>query len=232
MFQYFIFQFYCLIHRTNSAQINKIKKINFNIFQIKYFSNQLNNLNIVKHLQVYPASASNLENSTDKNTAKVSNLTNKSVTQSTDSMLLKKQYNSLVIYIKATFNNILLTLTSEQGQVLTWASAGSCGFKGARKGTPFAAKKVVEMFVKKSTDYFYKCNQIKIYVRGVGPGRENALRGLEKIGYISPTAKQDKNIISKRLPLFKKQLSNKIILIREITKIPHNGCRPPKKRRL
>ena len=139
----------------------------------------------------------------------------------------------LIIYIKATFNNTLLTLTNEQGQVLTWASAGSCGFKGARKGTPFAAKKIVEIFIKKSTDYFYKCNQIKIYVCGVGPGRENALRGLEKIGYINKTTKQEKKLsATKRLPLKTFKLSNKIILIREITKIPHNGCRPPKKRRL
>lgn len=119
---------------------------------------------------------------------------------------------SIIVYIKATFNNTLLTLTNFQGQVLTWASAGSCGFKGTRKGTPFAAKKVVEIFIKKSNNYFSRCNQIKIFVYGIGPGRENALRGLGKIG--------------------DKTLSKKITLIREITKIPHNGCRPPKKRRL
>lgn len=119
---------------------------------------------------------------------------------------------SIIVYIKATFNNTLLTLTNFQGQVLTWASAGSCGFKGTRKGTPFAAKKVVEIFLKKSNNYFSRCNQIKIFVYGIGPGRENALRGLGKIG--------------------DKTLSKKITLIREMTKIPHNGCRPPKKRRL
>ena len=118
----------------------------------------------------------------------------------------------IIVYIKATFNNTLLTLTNFQGQVLTWASAGSCGFKGTRKGTPFAAKKVVEIFLKKSNNYFSRCNQIKIFVYGIGPGRENALRGLGKIG--------------------DKTLSKKITLIREMTKIPHNGCRPPKKRRL
>nr|AYC63938.1 ribosomal protein S11 [Flabellia petiolata] len=132
---------------------------------------------------------------------------------------LKRQLinNEIIIHIKATFNNTMLTLTDFQGQVLTWASAGSCGFKGARKGTPFAAKKVVDIFLKKSIDYLSRCNQIKIYVCGVGPGRENALRGFEKITDFS---KQEK------------RMRNKITLIREITKIPHNGCRPPKKRRL
>lgn len=115
----------------------------------------------------------------------------------------------LIIHIKATFNNTICTLTNFQGQVLLWTSAGSCGFKGARKGTPFAAKRVVEIFKKKSHDYLLKSTQIKIFVCGVGSGRENALRGFVKG--------------QPKLP---------IILIREITKIPHNGCRPPKKRRL
>ena len=119
------------------------------------------------------------------------------------------QLQSIIIHIKATFNNTILTLTNSQGQVLTWVSAGSCGFKGARKGTPFAAKKIVEIFLKKSIDYISRCSLIKIYVCGIGPGRENALRGLSSI-----------------------ERPNKITVIREITKIPHNGCRPPKKRRL
>lgn len=124
----------------------------------------------------------------------------------------KIQVDSLIIHIKATFNNTILTLTNWQGQVLIWASAGSCGFKGSRKGTPFAAKRVVEIFKKKSQNYLSKCTQIKIFLCGVGPGRENALRGLFLI-----------RKGQKKLP---------ITLIREITKIPHNGCRPPKKRRL
>lgn len=134
--------------------------------------------------------------------------------------LLKESLN-VIIHIKATFNNTLLTLTNSQGQVLTWASAGSCGFKGARKGTPFAAKKIVEIFIKKSQDYLVSCQQIKICVCGVGPGRENALRGL--IRSLGETLQQEKK---------KKKKSNKITLIREVTKLPHNGCRPPKKRRL
>ena len=143
---------------------------------------------------------------------------------------------SLVIHIKATFNNTLLTLTNFKGQVMTWASAGSCGFKGARKGTPFAAKKVVEIFIKKSNDYFFRCDQIKIYVCGIGPGRENAIRGLASI---SKTIQQDKrkNKAIERQGSFRPtsggpKTTNKIVLIREMTKIPHNGCRPTKKRRI
>lgn len=112
-----------------------------------------------------------------------------------------------IVHIKATFNNTIITLTDLQGQVLTWVSAGSCGFKGARKGTSFAGKQVVEVFLKKSNDYFSSCNQLKIYVSGIGPGRENALRGFDGSKFT-------------------------LTLIREVTKIPHNGCRPPKKRRL
>ena len=133
----------------------------------------------------------------------------------------------LIIHIKATFNNTLLTLTNFKGQVLTWASAGSCGFKGARKGTPFAAQKVVEIFIKKSNDYLGRCNQIKIYVCGVGPGRENAIRGF---GQSLNEAIQPKQ--KKRINKAMYRPSNKITLIREMTKIPHNGCRPAKKRRL
>nr|AYC65771.1 ribosomal protein S11 [Udotea sp. TZ0819] len=117
----------------------------------------------------------------------------------------------MIIYIKTTFNNTILTLTDLKGQVLTWVSAGSCGFKGFRKGTPFAAKKTVEMFLKKSMDYISRCGLIKIYVSGIGSGRENALRGLGSI---------------------EKSNRNKIVVIRETTTISHNGCRPPKKRRL
>nr|YP_009472633.1 ribosomal protein S11 [Rhipilia penicilloides]ARO74288.1 ribosomal protein S11 [Rhipilia penicilloides] len=135
---------------------------------------------------------------------------------------------TLILHIKATFNNTLLTLTNSQGQVLTWASAGSCGFKGARKGTPFAAKKVVEIFIKKSSDYLLRCQQIQICVCGVGPGRENALRGC--IRSVRETLQQDKK--KKKKKSGKPQSGHKITLIREVTKLPHNGCRPPKKRRL
>nr|AOP19096.1 ribosomal protein S11 [Halimeda discoidea] len=120
---------------------------------------------------------------------------------------LQKKFMVFIVHIKATFNNTIITLTDIQGQVLTWVSAGSCGLKGARKGTSFAGKQVVEVFLKKTNDYFSRCKQLKIYISGIGPGRENALRGFDKI-------------------------ATKLTLIREVTKLPHNGCRPPKKRRL
>ena len=142
--------------------------------------------------------------------------------------MTNNKVSSLIIHIKATFNNTLLTLTNFKGQVITWVSAGSCGFKGARKGTPFAAKKVVEIFMKKSNDYFRRCDQIKIYVCGVGPGRENAIRGLAAI---SKTIQGTPKVKTQRMNKAAK-LSNKIVLIREMTKIPHNGCRPTKKRRI
>ena len=144
--------------------------------------------------------------------------------------LSKNSNTRLIIHIKATFNNTLLTLTNFKGQVLRWASAGSCGFKGARKGTPFAAQKVVEIFIKKSNDYLGRCNQIKIYVCGVGPGRENAIRGLGRSLNEAIPPKHKKRI--KRINKAMYRPSNKITLIREMTKIPHNGCRPAKKRRL
>lgn len=140
---------------------------------------------------------------------------------------VKDPNTRLIIHLKATFNNTLLTLTNFKGQVLKWASAGSCGFKGARKGTPFAAQKVVEIFIKKSNDYLGRCNQIKIYVCGVGPGRENAIRGLGRSLNETIQPKQKKRT---NKAMYKP--SNKITLIREMTKIPHNGCRPAKKRRL
>nr|AYC64751.1 ribosomal protein S11 [Boodleopsis sp. FL1161] len=110
-----------------------------------------------------------------------------------------KNNQTVIVHIKATFNNTLLTLTNFQGQVLTWASAGSCGFKGARKGTPFAAKKVVDFFIKKSFEYFTRCQHIEVRVCGIGPRQRKC---------------------------------SSITFIREVTKIPHNGCRPPKKRRV
>nr|BBD21667.1 30S ribosomal protein S11 [Poropsis sp. ID1_4] len=122
------------------------------------------------------------------------------------------QGENILIYIKTTFNNTIFTLTNSQGQVLNWASAGSCGFKGSRKSTAFAAKKSAEIFIKKSLDSISRCSQIKICVSGIGLGRENALRSV--------------------VNLIEKPHKQKIRAIREISKIPHNGCRPPKKRRL
>ena len=118
---------------------------------------------------------------------------------------IKRKLSKGIIYIKSNFNNTLITLTNLKGDTIAWSSAGSCGFKGARKGTPFAAKIAIETILKRCLDFGIK--QIKILINGPGPGRETVIRSLQKAGL-------------------------QIILIRDITPIPHNGCRPPKKRRV
>ena len=118
---------------------------------------------------------------------------------------IKRKISKGIIYIKSNFNNTLITLTNLKGDTIAWSSAGSCGFKGARKGTPFAAKIAIETILKRCLDF--GINQIKILINGPGPGRETVIRSLQKAGL-------------------------QIILIRDITPIPHNGCRPPKKRRV
>lgn len=118
---------------------------------------------------------------------------------------IKRKFAKGILYIRSSFNNTIITLTNLKGDTLAWSSAGSCGFKGARKGTPFAAKIAIETILKRCFDFGIK--QIKVLVNGPGPGRETVIRSLQKIGL-------------------------QIILIRDITTIPHNGCRPPKKRRI
>lgn len=118
---------------------------------------------------------------------------------------IKRKISKGIIYIKSNFNNTLITLANLKGDTIAWSSAGSCGFKGARKGTPFAAKIAIETILKRCLDFGIK--QIKILINGPGPGRETVIRSLQKAGL-------------------------QIILIRDITPIPHNGCRPPKKRRV
>jgi len=182
-------------------------------------------------------------NANQKTTILLKNYQQKNLSKKSIKNPIQKDYNDqndyydyndrndrIIIYIKSTFNNILLTLTNLQGQVLIRVSAGTCGFKGSRKGTPFAAKKTAEFFIKRSNEYLLNCNQIKICVCGVGPGRENALRGLAKISKINENKKQNKR--QQKNKRKNKFIPNKIVLIREVTKIPHNGCRPPKKRRL
>lgn len=109
------------------------------------------------------------------------------------------------IYISASFNNTLVTITDEAGRVLVWGSAGSVGFKGTRKSTPFAATSAVEKVVKKAKDE-HKIAEVEIYIKGPGPGRDAALRAV-KAGGVNISA------------------------IADITPIPHNGPRPKKKRR-
>nr|ARI43882.1 ribosomal protein S11 [Neomeris sp. HV02668] len=110
-----------------------------------------------------------------------------------------------IVHIQATFNNTIITVTNQKGEVIACSSSGSCGFKGARKGTPFAAKIAAETAAQQSSDQGMK--QVKVFVKGPGPGRETAIRGLQEAGLTT-------------------------LLIRDVTSIPHNGCRPPKKRRV
>ncbi len=110
-----------------------------------------------------------------------------------------------VAHIQSTFNNTVVTITDKEGNALTWSSAGTIGFKGARKGTPFAAQLAAESAAKKAMDFGLK--QIEVYVKGPGAGRESAIRSLQAAGL-------------------------SISLIKDVTPIPHNGCRPPKRRRV
>jgi small subunit ribosomal protein S11 len=120
----------------------------------------------------------------------------------------KKNKNSLatgVVHIQSTFNNTIVTITNLTGDTISWASAGSSGFKGARKGTPFAAQTAAE---KAALDALSKgMKSVEILVKGQGSGRETAIRSIEGAGF-------------------------EVISIQDITPVPHNGCRPPKRRRV
>ena len=117
----------------------------------------------------------------------------------------KKNVPEGIAHIQSTFNNTIVTITDLTGNVISWASSGMSGFKGSRKGTPFAAQMAAESAVKKAKEQGLR--SIRVYVKGPGSGRESALRALQAAGLT-------------------------ISLIRDVTPIPHNGCRPPKKRRI
>jgi len=108
-------------------------------------------------------------------------------------------------YIKATFNNVMVTLTDVYGNTISWSSAGKMGFKGSRKNTPYAAQMAAENAAKEAYDLGLR--KVDVYVKGPGSGREAAIRALQTAGL-------------------------DIISIRDVTPIPHNGCRPPKRRRV
>ena len=108
-------------------------------------------------------------------------------------------------YIHSTFNNTIVTLTDPQGNVLAWGSSGTAGFKGARKGTPYAAQLAARDAVRKAMEHGLR--QVEVFVKGPGSGREAAIRSLQSSGLY-------------------------ITSITDVTPIPHNGCRPPKKRRV
>jgi small subunit ribosomal protein S11 len=110
-----------------------------------------------------------------------------------------------IAHVHATFNNTIVTIADQQGLVVAWSSAGSVGFKGSRKGTPFAAQMAAEAAARKVAEYGMRA--VVVYVKGPGGGRESAVRALQATGL---------NVIS----------------IKDVTPIPHNGCRPPKKRRV
>ncbi|MBW2039347.1 MAG: 30S ribosomal protein S11 [Deltaproteobacteria bacterium] len=118
---------------------------------------------------------------------------------------VKMNIPSGIAHIQATFNNTIVTITDEQGNTIAWASGGTQGFKGSRKGTPFAAQLAAAAAVKKAMEYGMKA--VDVYVKGPGSGREAALRALQAAGF-------------------------KVHMIRDVTPIPHNGCRPPKRRRV
>jgi small subunit ribosomal protein S11 len=110
-----------------------------------------------------------------------------------------------IVHIHSTFNNTVVSVTDATGAVLAWASSGSVGFKGSRKGTPFAAQLAAESAAKKAQDYGVRT--VQVHVKGPGAGREAALRSLQAAGFA-------------------------ITVIKDVTPIPHNGCRPPKRRRV
>lgn len=118
---------------------------------------------------------------------------------------VKKNIPMGIAHIQATFNNTIVTITDMNGNTIAWSSAGIVGFKGARKGTPFAAQMATEDAAKKAMEHGVRT--IHVYVKGPGAGREAALRTLQAAGF-------------------------NITLIRDVTPIPHNGCRPPKRRRV
>ena len=110
-----------------------------------------------------------------------------------------------VVHIHSTFNNTIITISDAQGNVVAWSSAGAVGFKGSRKGTPFAAQVAAEAAARKAAELGMR--QVQVFVKGPGAGREAALRSLQAAGFT-------------------------VNLIKDVTPIPHNGCRPPKRRRV
>jgi len=117
----------------------------------------------------------------------------------------RKNITSGVAHVNASFNNTMITITDAQGNTISWSSAGAQGFKGSRKSTPYAAQIAAEQAGRKAMEHGMK--QLEIEVKGPGAGRESALRALQTVGFAVTT-------------------------IRDVTPIPHNGCRPPKRRRV
>ena len=117
----------------------------------------------------------------------------------------RKNIETGVAHIRSTFNNTLVTITDTRGNAISWSSAGIQGFKGSRKSTPFAAQMAAETAAKAAMDHGMK--QVEVYVKGPGAGREAAIRSLQAAGL-------------------------EVNMIKDVTPVPHNGCRPPKRRRV
>ena len=129
----------------------------------------------------------------------------KTVAKKTTRRTVSKNIESGKAHIHSSFNNTIVTISDVQGNVLSWASAGGLGFKGSRKSTPFAAGEVAETAAKAAMEHGLKT--VEVYVKGPGAGRESAIRSLQTAGL-------------------------EITSIKDVTPIPHNGCRPPKRRRV
>jgi small subunit ribosomal protein S11 len=123
----------------------------------------------------------------------------------TGKKVAKKNVSAGIAHIQSTFNNTIVTITDLTGAVISWASAGSRGFKGSRKSTPFAAQLAAEEAARRAMEHGMR--SVAVFVKGPGSGRESALRALQSTGF-------------------------RVTLIRDVTPIPHNGCRPPKRRRV
>lgn len=117
----------------------------------------------------------------------------------------KKNVHQGQVHIQSTFNNTIVTITDLKGNVVSWGSSGSAGFKGAKKGTPFAAQSASDAAARQAMEHGMK--QVEVFIKGPGAGRETAIRALQAAGL-------------------------DITLIKDVTPIPHNGCRPPKRRRV
>ena len=117
----------------------------------------------------------------------------------------RKNIEKGAAHISSTFNNTIITITDAEGNAISWASAGELGFKGSRKSTPFAAQSAAETAAKAAMEHGLKT--VEVFVKGPGSGRESAIRALETVGL-------------------------QITMIKDVTPIPHNGCRPPKRRRV
>jgi small subunit ribosomal protein S11 len=127
------------------------------------------------------------------------------VRKSTRKKKEKKNVPTGVAHVQSTFNNTIITITDLEGRVVSWSSAGAMGFKGSRKGTPFAAQVAGEDTARKAKEHGVR--RVEVYVKGPGSGREAAIRALQAAGL-------------------------QISIIKDVTPIPHNGCRPPKRRRV